>query len=139
MDLKKLEQFKDKIKEIKILENRILEMQQESEEIVSDVVRASSKSFPYTEHTIKITGVNIKRRDKIKRVTERLNDRKLKLYRELEEIENFIENIEDSKVRQIIELRYIKGMTWSMVALKVYGYPNGDTPRKRIKRYFKKN
>lgn len=137
MELKKLEQFMDKTKEIKILENRILEIQQEAEECVSDTVRASSKSFPYTQHTVRITGIDMKKRERVNRVREKLIRRKTALYHELEEIENFIEDVEDSKVRLIIELRYIKGMSWNMVAQKVYGYPNGDTARKKIKRYFK--
>ena len=57
----------------------------------------------------------------------------------MEEIENFIETVDDSKVRQIIELRYIKGMSWNTVAKKVYGYPNGGTARKKIKRFFEEN
>ena len=137
MELKQLEQFKDKVTEIKILENRIMEIQQEAEECVSDTVRASSKHFPYTQHAIRITGIDIKKRDKVNRVREKLIRRKAALYHELEEIESYIEDVEDSKVRQIIQLRYIKGMPWNVVAQKVYGYPNGDTARKKIKRFFK--
>ncbi|MBU5438304.1 hypothetical protein KQI42_09805 [Tissierella sp. MSJ-40] len=137
MDLKKLEQYKDKTREIKMLESRILEIQQEAEEYVSDTVRGSTSAFPYTEHTIRITGIDMKKRERVNNVKEKLIIRKTALYHELEEIENFIESVEDSKVRQIIELRYIKGMQWNRVALKVYGYPNGDTARKKIKRFFK--
>lgn len=137
MDLKRLEQFKDKAKEITILENRILEIQKEAEECVSDTVRASSNVFPYTQHTVRITGIDVKKHEKINRVQQKLIKRKTALYYELEEIENFIENVEDSKVRQIIELRYIKGMSWNAVARNVYGYPNGDTARKKVTRFFK--
>lgn len=139
MELKELEQFRDKTREIKILENRIKEIQQEADECVSDTVKASSQSFPYTQHTVRITGIDIKKQKRINNVKEKLIRRKASLYRDLEEVESFIENIEDSKTRQIVELRYIKGMSWNMVAQKVYGYPAGDTARKRIKRYFKKN
>lgn len=132
----RLEQYKDKSKEIKLLESRIIEMRQEETEIVSDTVCGSSSSFPYTQHTIKISGLNAKKREKIYRVMERLIKRKTALYNELEEVEKFIDNIQDSKVRQIIQLRYIKGMSWNVVASKVYNYPNGDRVRKRIKRFF---
>lgn len=137
MELKQLEQFMDKTREIEILENRITEMQQEATDYVSDTVTASSSTFPYTQHTVRITGIDIKKIDRLNRVKDKLINRKHELYKELEEIETFIENVEDSKVRQIIELRYIKGMAWNPVAEKVYGYPNGDTARKKIKRFFK--
>jgi hypothetical protein len=136
MNLDRLEQYKDKLKEIKLLESRIIEMRQEETEIVSDTVRGSSSSFPYTQYTVKITGLNVKKREKINRVIERLIIRKTALYHDLEEVEQFVDEIQDSRVRQIIELRYIKGMSWNAVSTKVYNYPNGDRARKTIKRFF---
>lgn len=138
MELKKLEQFMDKSREIKILENRILEIRQETRELVSDTVQASSSSFPYTQHTVRVTGIDVRKTERINRIKDKLYKRKTALYHDLEEIECFIETVEDSKLRQIIELRYIKGMAWNTVAQKVYGYPNGDAARKKIKRFFKK-
>lgn len=138
MELKKLEHFRDQVKEIKMLENRIKELEQDMNECVSDSVRASSKVFPYIQHTVRITGVDARKVDKIRRVRERLNQRKIKLYHDMNEVEKFIDDLEDSKLRQIIELRYINGRTWNSVAFKVYGQPNGETARKKVIRYFKK-
>lgn len=138
MELKNLEQFRDQVKEIKMIEERIEELEQDINECVADTVKASSKIFPYIQHTVRVTGVDARKVDKIRRIRERLNNRKIKLYHDMNEVEIFIDNLEDSKLRQIIELRYINGRTWNSVAFQVYGQPNGETARKKVIRYFKK-
>lgn len=66
--------------------------------------------------------------------------RKQRLIEEEIEIEEYISNIDDSVVRQIIELKYIKGLSWPMVAKKIYGHPSRqDAARKKLKRYLEKN
>ena len=139
MKLERLEQLIDKRREITMLENRLKEIQYEKTECVSDVVQASSSSFPYTKHSVHISGINMKRVEKLDKLERRLAKRKLDLCNDIDEVYEFIECIEDSKLRQILELRYIKGMSWSVVAQSIYGYPGGDTPRKKVKRYFKEN
>ena len=47
----------------------------------------------------------------------------------------FISSIEDSQTRQIIFLRFIKGMTWGQVAIKVGGGNTDEGVRKRAVRY----
>lgn len=47
----------------------------------------------------------------------------------------FVAGIKDSQTRQIIFLRFIKGMTWGQVALKVGGGNTSDGVRKRAVRY----
>ncbi|GMQ56773.1 hypothetical protein AN1V17_11670 [Vallitalea sediminicola] len=136
MDMKKLEQFRNLVREIEILEKRISGLEQELQECVADTVRASSKSFPYIQHTVRISGVDARKIDKISRVKDILSKRKAKLYHDMEEVEKFISTIEDSIIRQIITLRFIKGWSWNNVAMTIYGYPNGDTARKKITRYF---
>lgn len=68
-----------------------------------------------------------------------LKNRKNGVHSEIEEIKMFIDNLEDKEIKKIIELRYVEGMSWNKVASKVYGYPNGDTPRVKVDRFLKKN
>ena len=49
----------------------------------------------------------------------------------------FISSIEDSQTRQIIFLRYIKGMSWGQVAIKIGGGNTDDGVRKRAIRYIR--
>ena len=56
---------------------------------------------------------------------------------ELSEIENFIVSVNDSRARQIIEYKYVDGLTWSAAASKLYGYPCADRARKYLKKILK--
>ena len=104
-------------------------------ETVTDVVRGSMNEHPYTEHPIKISGLGT---DKINRTKRRLCDRQRRV-RDLQcEIEEWIDTINDSEIRQIIEWHYVIGKSWNATAVKVFGTPCGDTARKKIKRFLKK-
>ena len=52
--------------------------------------------------------------------------------------QKFIYSIDDSRTRQIFELRYIKGLTWTQTAQQMGGYVKSDTIRMIHDRYFKK-
>ncbi|QUI24884.1 hypothetical protein HZI73_22415 [Vallitalea pronyensis] len=136
MKLKQLEQFRNQANEIKMLERRIQKLEQDVSDCVADTVKASSKHFPYIQHTVRIVGVDAIKIDKINRIKERLNKRKAKLINEMEKVETFIDSLDDSVVRQIVTLRYVEGLEWNSVARQVYRFPNGDTARKKVKRFF---
>ena len=118
MTLNQLEQYRDLSKEVKMLERRIADLESRPEVFVSDSVVGSSPCIPYQPHTIAIKGYGNQYQDKIKA---------------------FIESLQDSRLRQIIEYRYVKGMPWNVVAKNVYGYPNGNTARMAVIRFFEKS
>ena len=62
---------------------------------------------------------------------------KKQLTKELE-ITKQIEQIQDVQIRVLIELHYIDGLSWNMVANKIGGGNTEDSCRKRVTRYFKK-
>lgn len=49
----------------------------------------------------------------------------------------FIGSIQDAQTRQIIFLRFIKGMSWGQVAIKIGGSNTDEGVRKRAVRYIK--
>ena len=55
------------------------------------------------------------------------------------EIDKFINTIEDSCTRQIFEYRYIRCMSWKQVAYMAGGYSSEDGVRKIAERYLKKH
>lgn len=57
----------------------------------------------------------------------------------LEEIEKWLDNLEDPEIRALCRYRYIVGLTWEETAFKVYGRPIEATARKRVVRYFEKS
>ena len=83
--------------------------------VVRDSTRGSSAQFPYTEHTMTIEGMENKK-DYLTEYYDKLYRFKFKLQEEIKRIETDIEEIEDSKIRQIIRYRYFDKMTWNEVA-----------------------
>lgn len=138
MNLDQLEQFRYLENEINMLKHRIVELRSRNEDYVSDTVTGSSKGRPFRQHTIVITGYGNPNMKKISELELKYIHRQGQLCAELAKIEEFIDSLQDSELRQIIELRYVKGMSWNTVARTVYGYPSGDTARKKVARFFSK-
>ena len=135
MNLQRLEQYIDSVREIEMLENRINELKEKA--VVADSVKDGSR-WPYNTHITVVRGTDIKATEKLSKIQTMLYKRKRFLYAELAEIERFLSRVTNSKIRQIIELRCIKGLSWNAVAQKIYGYPCGDRARMKVKRFLKK-
>ena len=54
------------------------------------------------------------------------------------DVEEFIASIEDSRVRRIINLRFVEGLSWNQVADKIGGGNTDDSVRKVYERFMKK-
>ncbi|MCL2248663.1 MAG: hypothetical protein FWC13_05290 [Oscillospiraceae bacterium] len=67
------------------------------------------------------------------------NERIRKCNKQILEIDKFIANIEKSEIRQIIELRYVRGLSWRATAMRVYDEPNDKRAIMAIQRLFKNN
>lgn len=149
MTLEELEQFRHLKKEIKMLEKQIAAYTNQCQTFVSDSVLGSSPHPPFRPHIITVksyadadyTDKQNQRNlhsGKLKTLQEKYTARTNALYQSLINIEDFIGSVNNSKVRQILEYRYVNGLSWNSVAKKVYGYPNGNTARMAVIRYLKK-
>ena len=94
----------------------------------SHSVRGSYAEPPYTEHTITITGVD-------QAAIHRLGRRRIRARMERRKIERFIDSIEDSLTRTILEERYIQGRSWTQVAMVAGGANTGESVRKIARRF----
>lgn len=100
---------------------------------VYGTVSGSDKEFPYVKRTISVGGVT-STKDNI-----RLFTRLDKLKKQKENIENFVDSIEDSLTRRIFEYRYMSGkkiMSWQRIAFKIGGYDE-QYPRRIHNKFFK--
>ncbi len=106
--------------EVKLLENKIKELNQREACYSNDVVRGSSKHFPYTEHPVKIYGYDSDYEDKIiksiQRKQIRLKSLKLMCEEEAERVFEFINSQKDSRTRQVLTYAYIDGKPQKDVA-----------------------
>lgn len=134
MDKEQLSQLRYLSKEIELLEEQIKNIDYT---MTTDSVKGSDANFPYTYHSITIKGVDIEGyNNKARRLQKRLSRRKHELIDLVNELNNYIDDIEDSEIRQMIVLKYVKNFTWSQIA-KHLGYADESVPRKKLDRYFK--
>lgn len=66
----------------------------------------------------------------IDEMTLRLERRRMQCMEELGEIYRFLDDVEDSQMRQILCYRYVDGMLWRQIAVKM-GLSGEQIPRKR--------
>lgn len=114
MTKKELLQYRYLLIEIKELENKIKNYEGK---IVTDKVQSSQREFPYTQYELKIQGVEDSLY--IKKLREKLFFRIEKCKKLKVDIENFINNIEDSRTRLVFQLRYVEGWSWLKISLKL--------------------
>jgi len=65
-----------------------------------------------------------------------LQERKERVANEAEEIESFIDQLSDSQIRQILYMKYLKGMSWRQIARHLGGGNTEDCIRKKVVRFF---
>ena len=104
--------------------------QQLENSYAGDTVQSGSK-HPYSVHSVRIEGYKPDRRTTV------LLSRLSVLERSRAEIEAFVDSINDSEIRQIVQLRYIRGRkkrSWQYIAMKL-GYCAEHTPKRKLKKF----
>lgn len=139
MTLKQLEQYEAMMKEKKLWEAELNALYKKYGGPVKDTVRGSSAEYPYTEHPVTITGVQTRPNKRILQKEARLKRRRAEVSEQLEQIEDFIDGLEDSQLRQIIHYHYIKGYSWVKTAHYIGGKNSADAIKKRVYRFFAKS
>lgn len=129
------EEAKDLRRRIKKVEDEITKIEEEGTVIDSvtggygGTQHFKVEGFPYPEYSKKKT-----RRYMYKAQLEMAEEELLELTNEVEE---YIQSIEDSRIRRIIRLRYIDNLTWQQVACKIGGMATADSVRMEHNRYLK--
>lgn len=129
MTKQQLEQYRYMRTELRDLDERI-----RKGELVSDIVIGSNKESPYIKGPVKITGYIHDAE-----TAAALRKRRALLLQACQEIEQWMECIEDSLTRQIVRLRYVDGYHWWKVALKIGCGNTADSVRKALMRYLEKH
>lgn len=134
MTEKELQQLYFLNKEIEMLKSQIDTMEPR---MATDRVSGSDIHFPYTLRSYTITGLDTNEYNtKIRKLKRKLKIRLDEMMDLVEEMNEFIENQEDSEIRQILALRYINNLTWHQIAIHL-GYADESVPRKRMNRFLK--
>ncbi len=135
MTRNQLEQYRANLMEIALLENKIRNCC-DNPPIGTDIVTGSDDEWPYCERNFTITGIDNIKLDRLIGIYHRRIDR---LMIQKIEVEQWLDTIDDSIIRQIVQLRYIDGFSWRQTAMIIYKKPCEDAPRKAIERFFEDN
>lgn len=76
--------------------------------------------------------------DQLRKRRLKLELREMKLLETLDQLEEFVESINDSYIRRIIQLKFILGLTWQQVADRLGGGNTEFGVKKAFYRYMKK-
>lgn len=136
---KKIHDLEDKIPKIQAVIDEI-----EAGEIVKDKVKGGEGGI----QCFNIEGVPTREYEKRKTelMTKKLllNQRKntlelleFDILQKINDVELFIASVEDSRIRRIINLRFIEGLQWNDVAIKIGGGNTEDSVRKMYERFMK--
>jgi len=136
MDKRELMQIRNIIREIECLQRQLDRAEYQTETRQTTVaVKGSMRDFPYVEHTIKLTGVDMEDYiRKVKRLRMKLKHRIDELMATVEEAQEYIAGIPDSDIRLILQCRFINGMTWEQIEAET-GIPV-TTAKRKYKRWW---
>lgn len=140
MTKNELGQLRDLRKEIRELDVKVEKMQEQRAGKVMDRVHASMPEFPYVYTTKTITGTDEKGGKRRRELTENellLLKRRQQAVEAEYRISQYINSINDSRIRRIISLRYEEGLSWDKVAADM----NCDRtyPEKLLTKYLKEH
>lgn len=114
MDRKQLERYRSQKEEILELQYKLEHLGEGDSLTGNDIIFDYSTGFPRPQAVV---GYDY---DKEQRLRARYKDRLLKLKKECEETEQWVEAIIDSQTRRIFRMRYLEGKTLEQVGKKTY-------------------
>ena len=106
-------------KDVKFLERELYEMRTTDKGLGNSVILDGTKRYPPVPQTV--VGFD----------NEKYENRRLSMEYKAEQcatVEKWIEEIEDTQIRQVFELRYLKEQQWQKIAKKM-GYRNEEYAR----------
>ena len=130
------EEVKDLHRRINNLETQIARIEQEG--CVKDTVKGGSggiqsfviEGFPYPEYSKKRTLLRIRQAN--------LEASEMELLETLNQVEDYIQSLTDSRIRRIIRYRIVDDLTWVKVAIYMGGDSTDESVRKEFERFIKK-
>lgn len=128
MTIKELSKYNDLKNEIKQLEDNIKEIEAtvigSSKITDKPIVSTNNKDNPTERIAIKLL-----------RLRKKLLHKKEKLIAYFNEIEDYLDTIEDGEIRIIIRKRFLEGKTWSVISKELV--TDRSTPYYRLQKYLK--
>lgn len=135
-----LEERKDIIKRIASLEDKINRIEREGN-VIDSVACGRQGKKPM--RTVKITGFPYPEYSKTKTILSlrqsKLQDLEQHLLEEINNLDDYINSVDNSRIRRILRYRYIDEMTWIQVANHIGGKATQDSVRMEHDRFLESN
>lgn len=125
-------------KEVSDIEKRIINLSRTPDKVVRDSVRGSSASFPYTQHSCVVEGIDTNKYRNLKKLRRIYKKKQQKLDKLIIQLEYELNRIEDVDIRRIIRYKYEDGLNWIEIMFKME-YNSEAQARIKLKRFFEKN
>lgn len=139
MDKTILQDYIDACELLKETEREINRLNQKTKTIIQDSVKGSSHEYPYIEQHFKVQGTAFTVKDDSRlRYEERLlEQRKAKAVSVRRQVDEWLLTV-PIRMQRIIRYKYLVGMTWEQVAVRMGRRATADSVRKELERFFEK-
>lgn len=124
MDKKTLKKYRSNKDRLIRIENQIQELCERESTVVMGKVTGSSADFPYTEVRTSVQMYDPYEEENIRRQIRRKESDRLRILKEQEEVEDYINGIDDPEIKEIFELAFVEGKKQQEVA-DIIGYSRG--------------
>lgn len=114
MTKEELKGYVETKREIKIIKEKIEDLECKKTSIKSMIIDDMPKAEPTKDRLLELIG-------EIEELIDLYNEKQIRLIREQMKIENCIDKLEDSIDRNIMRLKYIEGYTWERICVTI-GY-----------------
>lgn len=142
-----LSQLSDLKREIKLLEQQVADLKEQlytpDKQSLSDTVKGSQAEYPYCTRTLIIVGDTSEIADAKARIRKTIAETVTHIWNlraqcveEVKFLMEWIDQIEDSRMRQILRLRYIKCESFQQIAFAI-GESDEQIPRKKHDKFLK--
>ena len=140
MDKAILQDYMDACELVKETEAEIQRLNRKKKTVIQTNVKGSSPDFPYIPQHFKIQGTTFTLKDDSQlRYEERaLEQRKARAEEVRRQVDEWLLTI-PIRMQRIIRYRYLEGMTWEQVAVRMGRRATADSVRKELERIFEKN
>lgn len=128
--------IKDLLRQYRPLNHEINMIQEQINRLSYEcvVVSSSDSEFPYCPGIVKVGGYPDEADQKRRR---ELEQQKEKRQNQIDQIDNFIDSVDDSLIRQLLVYRYKDGLRWNEIAAKLGCEYSADYLRITLDRFLK--
>ncbi|WP_181977426.1 sigma factor-like helix-turn-helix DNA-binding protein [Mediterraneibacter gnavus] len=124
MDKRTLKKYKPNKDRLIRIENQIQELCERESTVVMGKVTGSSADFPYTEVRTSVQMYDPYENENVRQQIRRKEADRLRILKEQEEVEDYINGIDDPEIKEIFELAFVEGKKQQEVA-DIIGYSRG--------------